>query len=1098
MSRNPCNVCLKQVSVRHHAIQCNICQNMTHKKCNKLTDIDFQKLKTSTQPWYCIVCISEIFPFNSLTDKQLALILLTGTNISFEFDNIFSDISLFPPSNKSRTFKSFNDFISSNRGLDDNNFSSNINCKYFDIDEFCAANFNQNTPFSLLHMNISSLSAHLDELDTMLTLLNQEFSIIGISETRIKKDFQLPTNINIEGYSIEQTPTEASCGGTLLYINNNLNYKLRDDLIMYNSKSLESIFIEVIYQNKPNAIIGCIYKHPCMKIDEFTSFFLTPLLNTLSAENKNIFLMGDFNVNLLQCNKDDNISEFFNLLTSNNLLPHITIPTRITNSSSTLIDNIFTNSTSSNLTSGNLTSSISDHLPQFLIFPDMNKKFIPKRHNIYRRNLEKINKTLFLNEFLSINWDNAIDLQNCDTNLSFESFFSKFNELLDKHAPLIKVSNKKIKNQFKPWITHGIRTSIRKRNKLKNKFLRAKDPTNKNNLQMKFKVYRNAIVELIRQSKENHFKIFFQTNNRNLRETWKGIKSLINICDPRNNSPTCISHNNATITDPVIISNTFNDFFTSIASKLQSSIHYSHTDFKKYLKTPNLHSIFISPTESTEISLLISNLNNKKASGPNSIPTSILQLLNKDISIILSKLFNLSFSSGIFPNILKLSSVIPIHKKGSKTLCNNYRPISLISNISKLIEKLMYSRLYSFLNIYNCLNNLQFGFRSNHSTSHALISITEKIQEALDSGHFSCGVFIDLQKAFDTVDHEILLNKLTHYGIRGVANQWFKTYITERYQLVSINGFKSTPKLIRFGVPQGSVLGPLLFLIYINDLHNSITHSTVHHFADDTNLLYSSKSLKKIGSKINYDLKGLTDWLNANRISLNVGKTEYIVFHHNKKVIDYDLKIKLNGKRLFPSTSVRYLGVLFDRNLSWTYHIANLSKKLSRANSMLSKIRHFVDHTTLRSIYFAIFSSHLTYGSLVWGQKGNPNLKKVISLQNIALRILTFSPFRSSTSELYPEMRILKFADHINVINCLLAHDHVNNMLPISISNILTKTSDIHPYGTRNIDSKLNVPSIKTLKYGKYSKKLCGGEGDKHQCVLLQLEFDPNPLPRIP
>ena len=192
---------------------------------------------------------------------------------------------------------------------------------------------------------------------------------------------------------------------------------------------------------------------------------------------------------------------------------------------------------------------------------------------------------------------------------------------------------------------------------------------------------------------------------------------------------------------------------------------------------------------------------------------------------------------------------------------------------------------------------LQFGFRSNHSTSHALISITEKIQKALDSGQFACGVFIDLQKAFDTVDHDILLNKLLHYGVRGSANSWFKTYMTKRQQSVSINGFKSNPKFIDFGVPQGSVLGPLLFLIYINDLHMSIKHSTVHHFADDTNLLFTTKSLKCIlGSKINHDLKGLTDWLNANRISLNVGKTEYILFHHVNKKIDYDLKIKLNGK----------------------------------------------------------------------------------------------------------------------------------------------------------------------------------------------------------
>ena len=208
----------------------------------------------------------------------------------------------------------------------------------------------------------------------------------------------------------------------------------------------------------------------------------------------------------------------------------------------------------------------------------------------------------------------------------------------------------------------------------------------------------------------------------------------------------------------------------------------------------------------------------------------------------------------------------------------NYRPISLLSNINKIYEKLMYSRLYNFLNLHNCIYDLQFGFRGKHSTNHALLSLTENICDALDNYNFACGIFIDLQKAFATVDHSILLDKQNHYGIRGKANDWFKSYLRTRKQYVSIRGFESKTENMEFGVPQGSVLGPLLFLIYINDLHVAIKYSLVHHFADDTNLLLKNKSLKQLQKHINIDLKFLCNWLKANKISLNTSKTELILF----------------------------------------------------------------------------------------------------------------------------------------------------------------------------------------------------------------------------
>ena len=257
----------------------------------------------------------------------------------------------------------------------------------------------------------------------------------------------------------------------------------------------------------------------------------------------------------------------------------------------------------------------------------------------------------------------------------------------------------------------------------------------------------------------------------------------------------------------------------------------------------------------------------------------------------------------------------------------------------------MFKRVYDFLEKHKRIYNLQFGFRSKHSTNHALIDITESIRAALDKKRIAGGIFVDLQKAFDTVNHEILINKLNYHGIRGKVNEWFLSYLTNRIQYVSILGFDSGIKYIKHGVPQGSVLGPLLFLIYLNDLHHAIKFSKVYHFADDTNLLNISDKPSQLQKQINIDLKLLYKWLLANKISLNCAKTESIIFYKPGQKPSYDFKFKMNGHRVRPSDSIKYLGMIIDSNLNGKNHCEILSKKLKRANGMLCKIRHYVPET---------------------------------------------------------------------------------------------------------------------------------------------------------
>ena len=288
-----------------------------------------------------------------------------------------------------------------------------------------------------------------------------------------------------------------------------------------------------------------------------------------------------------------------------------------------------------------------------------------------------------------------------------------------------------------------------------------------------------------------------------------------------------------------------------------------------------------------------------------------------------------------------------------------------------------------------------------------------------------------MQKAFDTVNHAILINKLDYYGIRGIGNSWFKSYLSNRLQYVSIQGFDSDVKEIEHEVPQGSVLGPLLFLIYINDLHKAIKYSSVYHFADDTNLLNINTSPKKIQKQINIDLKCLYKWLLGNKISLNCSKTE-LTFSHKPghPIQNFKFKIKINGHKITPTDHLKYLGIYLDSTLSGKYHCDILSNKLKRANGMLSKVRHYVPKEELKSIYHAIFSSHMVYGCQIWGQGKGTHIEKIFKLHDRALRIINFEEFHADPNPLYTANKILKLPDLIRLHNCLFVHDYLNNSLP--------------------------------------------------------------------
>ena len=528
--------------------------------------------------------------------------------------------------------------------------------------------------------------------------------------------------------------------------------------------------------------------------------------------------------------------------------------------------------------------------------------------------------------------------------------------------------------------------------------------------------------------------------------------------------PSKLIVNNFEITEVTRIANEFNTYFANIGNKLANEIPSAHVSPSSYLPPfPQTVSFFLFPTCSSEIEEEISNLNVNKASGPFSIPIKILKLLKELISKPLEILFNCSFSLGVVPDSFKTARVLPVFKKGSETSPNNYRPISLLSIFNRILERLMYKRLINFIDKYNILFNKQFGFRSGHSTDHAILCILDKIQSAVESGLFSCGVFLDLSKAFDTVNHSILLDKLEHYGIRGIAKEWFSSYLRNRKQFVSINNTCSDYLDITCGVPQGSVLGPLLFLIYINDFQRCSSKLDFHLFADDSNLFYASKSLSGIESIINAELVHVKTWLTANKLSLNIAKSNFVIFHPPQKKKTFNIRLSVNDKPLKEEPYIQYLGVMLDSHLNWKAHVSHVMKKTKRNIGLISKLRYFVNTNTLVSLYCALIYPFFIYSLTAWGNTYESNVRPLFILQKRAIRIITFSSFTEHTSPIFKSLKIVKFFDIVKLITSVFMYKFHRKLLPSIFSNFFTPVRNVHNYNTRLASkSSFVLPSART------------------------------------
>ena len=852
---------------------------------------------------------------------------------------------------------------------------------YYSHDNFEEILTCNRTKFSILYLNCQSINAKFNKLQILLDNLKKkqfEFSAICLQETWLANDDDLSL-LQLPNYQcIHKGKSCSMHGGLIIYLNNKYNYSIhiKPDV----SEIWQGLFIKI--QNPDNDKtfeIGNIYRPPKdnnsnTNVSQFIKE-ISPILQQMTNSNAHSILVGDFNIDLLKVQEKNHFSDYLENLLSYGFHPTITFPTRFSDRSASLIDNIFSNNMLNISISGILFSNISDHLPYFCCTePFINHT--SKQIFTYNRKINQESITLLQNHLHALNILNILKTRTPYTpNDLYITFENIINEAINVFMSLRKVKYNKYKHKKTKWISFGIIKSIKYRDNLY-KLLKSTPqnsveyPIRKQNLN----VYNKLLKKLIHTAKENYYGREFEKYKTSTKKTWNTINEIINKCK-HETLPDQFVINGDSITNKSVIAENFNHHFATIGSDLASSIENVENITNDHYLRGNIHSEFqfhqidIEMVENT-----IQNLNSTKSTGYDGLSIDLIKQIGHIIAEPLSFIINCSLALSIFPEKLKIAKIIPIYKKGDKHQIENYRPISILPVISKVFEKVAYNQLFEYFSQNKLLFDSQYGFRKFHSTEHAVLELLEKLILNIDKGQMPVAVFLDLSKAFNTLDHQILLHKLKYYGIQESALNWIHSYLYNRSQYVEVDSrIKSEKVTLNIGVPQGSILGPLLFIIYTNDLHNSTKYFKFILYADDTTLFnplcnynYDNDCLQ-----INNELNKIFEWLCVNKLSLNVKKTQFMIFHSTKRSIQKKPDLFINNIPIEHTDEFNFLGITINSVLDWKPHINKISIKISRAIGIMNKLKKILPSYILKTIYDSLIQCHINYGILAWGYYTN-------------------------------------------------------------------------------------------------------------------------------
>lgn len=905
---------------------------------------------------------------------------------------------------------------------------------------------------NILYLNIISLRNKLHDLETYIHTLSFIPDIIFLTEVRISKEesiyYNLPNYSSI--FSTRQpNKKKKSGGGVGCFIHINHTYNIVSEI----SNDLDNYLLINLPDNNIN--LGLVYTPPdadkAVMIKNLESFFT----------NVPSIIIGDFNINLLD--KSNETREYLDCVLANNfyILNEVSdyFPTRMSNNTNgTIIDHALTNIPHLKCIISYNDIELSDHK---LLFLDCElPKYIPKKMSTPNSLVKIIDYIKILTYFQ----DNAFVIDDTlDMNSLFEHYIDYINTAINKCSSYKNSQPQNSKTFRKPWITKELIQLCKTKEKLFK--LKKRNPNNQDII-TEYKSCSNKVISLKKKLKKNYYKTI-PTNNA--KKFWNSINSII-YNKPKNDNfipQTLINpSNNEIFNSPEQIAECFNDFLCNIGITLSSRISDTICQYNTELIN-NESSCFFYKTNETEILKIINELKADAVPGHDGITCKIIKYCKHFFSYNLAILINKSIHFGIFPKVLKIGKVTPIYKTGDKSDPSNYRPITVLPIISKIFEKVIQTRLNSFLNSINFISPAQYGFCAASSTEAACVNLLNDIQKGLDSKkNIQIGLlFIDLSKAFDTVPHNLLLQKITKLGIKSKEFLLFESYLRDRQQFVKCNNVFSSKQKIKCGVPQGAILSPTLFNIFINDITKLPLKGKIIIYADDICLKYQNTNPHIIVKEMEADLKILEEWFKSNKLSLNAKKTKFMIIGSRFVKNDNIVLPKLNDSPIERVNEYKYLGLIIDTELKWISHINYIKSKILPFIGILKRFKYTLPIQIKKQIYHSFIQSHLNYLNIIWGSAAKVHIKCLKVLQNYAIKSIFKLHYLESTTNIYKISNFPNF-DSMRQINLIkFIYKLENGLIKSDLSLVLN--SEIHNYATR-ISNAYRIDYART-NFGKFA-----------------------------